>query len=54
MLSSNFFDNSAILSGGQLGISMPKYRDIEFKTSLISFKDFLPKFGVLHISGSVF
>jgi len=28
--------------------------DIVFKTSFISFKDFLPKFGVLNISGSVF
>ena len=32
-----------MLSGGQLGISMPRYKDIPFKTSLISFKDFLPK-----------
>ena len=52
--SSSFFDNSAMLSGGQLGISIPKYNDIPVKTSLISFNDFLPKFGVLNISPSDF
>ena len=40
--------------GGQFGISIPKYKDIPVKTSLISFKDFLPKFGVLSISPSDF
>jgi len=40
MASSNFLDISAILSGGQLGISIPRYKDIPVKTSLISFNDF--------------
>ena len=33
MFSSSFFDISAILSGGQFGISIPRYKDIVFKTS---------------------
>lgn len=45
---------SSMLSGGQLGTSMPRCSPMEAKTSLISFRDLRPKFGVLSISASVF
>ena len=52
--SSYFLARSSIFSGGQSGTDIPKLSSICCKTSLISFKDFLPKFGVLNISDSDF
>ena len=43
-----------MLSGGQSSTSMPRCRPIPDSTSLISFKDLRPKFGVRSISASVF
>ena len=43
-----------MFSGGQPGKSIPIFRPIDKRTSLISSNDFLPKFGVLNISPSVF
>ena len=52
--SSSFFAISSMFSGGQFGISMPRCRPIWASTSLISFRDLRPKFGVRSISASVF
>ena len=49
-----FFARSSILSGGQSSTSMPRCKPIPDSTSLISFKDLRPKFGVRSISASVF
>ena len=51
---STFLANSSIFSGGHSGTDIPNPSSICNKSSLISFRDFLPKFGVLSISDSVF
>ncbi len=51
---SSFLAISSMFSGGQPEISMPSRRPIWLSTSLISFKDLRPKFGVRSISLSVF
>ena len=45
---------SSMLSGGQSGTSIPRWRPIWVRTSLISLSDLRPKFGVRSISASVF
>ena len=42
--SSYFFANSSRLSGGHPGICIPNFKPNLTNISLISFKDFLPKF----------
>ena len=44
---------SLVLFTCMVGLLIAPY-DVDLKTSLISLRDFLPKFGVLNISGSVF
>ncbi len=51
---SSFLAISSMFSGGQPGISMPRRRPIDDRTSLISLSDLRPKFGVRSISASVF
>src|SRR5690606_30621504 len=51
---SSFLAISSMFSGGHPGMSMPRRRPIELRTSLISFRLLRPKFGVRSISASVF
>ena len=48
------FAISSIFSGGQSGTEIPRFKSICCNTSLISLRDFLPKFGVRNISDSDF
>src|SRR5690625_418653 len=52
--SSSRLESSSIFSGGQLGTSIPRCSPMLASTSLISFSDLRPKFGVRSISASVF
>src|SRR5579863_5748085 len=52
--SSRRFASSSMFSGGQFGISMPRWSPICASTSLISLSDLRPKFGVRSMSASVF
>ena len=52
--SSSRLARSSMFSGGQPDTVMPSDRPMEASTSLISFSDLRPKFGVRSISCSVF
>ena len=52
--SSKRLASSSMLSGGQFGTSIPRWRPIVARTSLISLSDLRPKFGVRSISASLF